>query len=139
MCAVCGEPGCTAVIALPTRSELPALRAKRDRRLKPPRLAAGEWSSNTVLGSFEALETPEGLRVDWQVINGEKRSALFEELETRSELADWRLELGWLLANGWRVEGLRLLWSIPGPNEAQQESAPYFKQERRWRQWAVGT
>lgn len=139
MCAVCGEPGCTAVIALPTPSELPALRAKRDRRLKPPRLNSGEWSSNTVLGAFETLDTPEGLSVTWQVVNGEIRTALFEELETRSELADLRLELGWLLANGWRVEGLRLLWSIPGPKEAQDESEPFFKEERRWRQWAVGT
>jgi hypothetical protein len=123
---------------MPDKAELAELRAKSDKRLKPPTLNAGEWSSNTVLGEFETVDDPKGLRVNWQVINGERRTALFSDLSTKKELADLRLELGWLLANGWRVEGLRLLWSIPGPKEAQVESAPFFKEERRWRQWAVG-
>ena len=132
------SPNCNAVLPLPSAKEVAVLRKqKTDRRLKSPTLGADLNASNPVLGRFETKPEGAEVRVVWAMKGRPERTALFSALCNDEGLRSDRLELGWLIANGWRVEGLRLLRSIPGPNEAMQEAGPYFREEARWRAWAL--
>jgi hypothetical protein len=93
--------------------------------------------SNSKVGRFNTVADGDDVRINWQIAGGDAKSALFAELSSNQAYADLRLEYGWMMANCWRVEGLRTLWSIPGPNEAMQESNRFFKEEARWRAWAL--
>lgn len=124
------------ILALPDIEELVILRKKYLKR-KMPSLATNQHADNTKLGWFKTASSEAGLTIDWQTLNGQEHCEIFHELENQLNLAPLRLELGWLIANLWRVEGFRLLWSIPDPNIGMKESSRYFTEEARWRAWAV--
>lgn len=126
----------STILALPDKEEIIVLRKKHLKR-KLPSLAPNQHADNNKIGWFRTENLDTGLSIDWQTLNGHERSALFHELESQMNLASLRLELGWLIANLWRVEGFRLLWSIPDPNMGMKESSRYFAEEARWRAWAV--
>lgn len=124
------------VIPLPSAAQLPELRAKA-KRLKPPQLSAGSSWSNSIVGSFSTSSSSDGVVVTWQTIDGPKRSALFATLGDNHSLEVERLELGWMIANMARLEALRMLEIIPGPNEAMAEANHFYREEERWRCWAL--
>ena len=47
-----------------------------------------------------------------------------------------RKEVGKLISEIIRNEAVRILQSIPGPNEAMKESELYFKLADQWLEWA---
>ena len=57
--------------------------------------------------------------------DGEPKRLPFDALSRDPDLEKQRLEVGWLIANVWMVEGRRIRDAIPGPNEAMRESARY--------------
>lgn len=124
------------VLALPIDTELLKLRAKV-KRFKPPEVSAdGHWE-NSKVGVFTTAQSPEGVLVSWNPVGGLKRAALWKELCTESSLAAERLELGWIIANMLRIEAVRVLNAIAGPNEAMAEADFYRREEKRWRKWAL--
>jgi hypothetical protein len=60
----------------------------------------------------------------------------FDDLSLNPDLEAQRLEVGWLIANLWMIEGRKVRDAIPGPNEAMRESSWYFEAEDRWRHWS---
>lgn len=134
-----GSDGLTAediVLALPTDTELLKLRAKV-KRFKPPEVSAdGHWK-NSKVGVFITTKSSEGVLVSWNPVGGLKRAALWEDLCKESSLAAERLELGWMIANMLRIEAVRVLNAISGPNEAMAEADFYRREEKRWRKWAL--
>ena len=107
------------------------------KRIKPPQLPAGVDWSNSIIGSFSTLAGPGGVVIEWQTVEGPKRSALFAALGDDPKLEADRLELGWMIANMARLEALRMLEIIPGPNEAMAEANHFYREEDRWRCWAL--
>lgn len=126
----------SAVLALPLAVELPQLRAKV-KRAKTPNLPVGACWDNTIVGSFSTTSGPDGVTVEWQLAGGPKRSALFLALCEDPSLEAERLELGWMIANMARVEAKRMLQTIPSPNEAMAEANHFYREEERWRCWAL--
>jgi len=124
------------ILPLPGEEELIRLRKEHIKR-KLPTLDPNQHADNTKIGWFKTTDTPTGMIVEWQMINCDEHSEKFHKLESIPQLAHLRLEFGWLMANLWKVEGLRLLWAIPDPNVGMKESSRYFTEEARWRGWAV--
>jgi hypothetical protein len=121
---------------LPSAADLPDLRAKVKRRKLPVLQAEMHWS-NTLLGAFSTADSPEGLVISWNTVGGPCRTALFDILGLDSSFEIERLELGWMIANMLRIEAVRILNSIPGPNEAMAEASRYYREEERWRCWGL--
>lgn len=126
----------TIMPPLPSIPELPELRTKV-KRIKPPQLQAGVDWSNSIIGSFLTSAGPSGVVIEWQTVDGPKRSALFAALGNDSRLEAERLELGWMIANMARLEAFRMLEIIPGPNEAKAEANHFYREEDKWRCWAL--
>ena len=125
-----------AVLPLPPAEQLPQLRATV-KRAKAPNLPAGACWDNTIVGSFSTTSGPDGVMVEWQMAGGWKRSASFRALSEDPSLEAERLELGWMIANMARVEAERMLQTIPGPHEAMAEANHFYREEERWRCWAL--
>lgn len=132
----CGQTAEQIILPLPSASELPELR-KEFGRIKLPKLAPGSHWGNTKIGEYTVAGTKKAVTVTWKTIDGPERTENFEELCTKAELANLRLELGWMIANMLRVEAVRALQTIPGPKEAQEHWSFYKREEQRWRRWAV--
>lgn len=124
------------VLPIPTAEEVIDLR-KTIKRLKAPKLTGGLEGSNTRVGRFKTATEPKGVRVEWSLVDGPMRSALFADMNNGTSLEQARLEFGWMMANIWRIEGIRMLHTIPGPAESMREARPFFREEARWRCWAM--
>ena len=130
------QAAATIMPPLPSIHELPELRTKV-KRIKPPQLPAGVDWSNSIIGSFSTSAGPGGVVIDWQTVDGPRRTALFAVLGDDPKLEAERLELGWMIANMARLEALRMLEIIQGPNEAMAEANRFYREEERWRCWAL--
>ena len=124
------------ILALPTETELPKLRAKV-KRFKPPELPAGGHWENSKVGSYKTEQSLDGVLVTWSMVGGVERTEFWERLCEDPTVATERLELGWMIANMLGIEAVRALRSIPGPNEAMEEANFYWREEKRWRKWAL--
>jgi hypothetical protein len=124
------------ILALPTEAELPKLRAKV-KRFKSPELPVGGHWENSKVGIYKTEQSPDGVLVTWRIVGGVERTDLWERLCTHPMPATQRLELGWMIANMLGIEAVRALSSIPGPNEAMEEANFYWREENRWRKWAL--
>jgi hypothetical protein len=124
------------ILALPSPSEILQLRGERS-RIKAPNLSPGSHWGNTRIGEYSVTGSKQETIVSWITADGKSRQEIFQELISKEELEPLRLELGWMIANMLRVEAIRALQTIPGPNEAQEYWKFYKKEERRWRRWAV--
>ena len=124
------------VLPLPSAEELPKLCTKA-KRSKPPKLPSGTHWGNSKVGSYTTFDSPDGIIVTWNTVDGPERSFSFEALELDPTYELYRLELGWMIANMLRVEAVRMLNTIPGPNEAMAEANRYYREEERWRCWAL--
>jgi len=124
------------ILALPADAELTKLRAKV-KRFKSPKLTAdGQWE-NSKVGICKTEQSSEGVSVTWSIVGGVEKTELWKRLCTDPMLATQRLELGWMIANMLGIEAVRALRSIPGPNEAMEEANFYWREEKRWRKWAL--
>lgn len=124
------------VQALPSAEQLPELRAMT-KRLKPPKLPAGAQWSNSKVGGYSTKAGADGVIVTWRPVDGQERTAPFDALGCDPLYEAERLELGWMVANMLGVEAARMLQCIPGPNEAMSEANKYYREEDRWRAWAL--
>jgi hypothetical protein len=122
--------------ALPSAGQLPELRAIT-KRLKPPKLPDGAQWSNSKVGGYATKAGADGVVVAWRTVDGPERTAPFDALGCDPLYEAERLELGWMIANMLRIEAIRMLQCIPGPNEAMAEANRYYREEDRWRSWAI--
>lgn len=120
---------------LPLLPQLEAMRRKA-RKKKVPQLPLGTHGRLPEVGEFRITDVSGVVHLEWQLSGTAWRSYSFGELSRDPDLAGERLEVGWLVANLWLLEGHRVRASIPGPNEAMRESARFFDAEDRWRHWA---
>jgi hypothetical protein len=120
---------------LPTAGALEAMR-KKARKQKIPKVVVGSHGCLPGVGEFRIVEDDSAACLEWQVVGGKPNKFAFDALSRDSKLAEQRLEVGWLIANTFMVDGRRIRDAIPGPNEAMRESARYFDAEARWRHWA---
>ena len=109
---------------------------KKARKRKIPNIEVGSSGCLPDVGKFRIAENGGVVYLEWQMADGEPERLAFGALSRDPDLAEQRLEVGWLIANCWMVEGRRIRDAIPGPNEAMRESARYFDAEERWRYWA---
>ena len=123
-------------LALPTETELPKLRAKV-KRFKSPELPAGGHWENSKVGIYKTEQSLDGVLVTWSMVGGVERTEFWERLCKDPMVATERLEVGWMIANMLGIEAVRALRSIPGPNEAMAEANFYWREEKRWRKWAL--
>lgn len=130
------QPATGTILPLPTKAELPRLRATI-KRMKPATIPAGAHWENTLVGSYSTTQSPDGVMIHWKAKDGSERSALIEALSLDPSCETMRLELGWMIANMLRLEAAHALLSIPGPKEAMAEANFYHREEARWRCWAV--
>jgi len=125
------------ILPLPNKDELRAY-SKKVRRLKLPTVNDGDSWGNSKVGEFSVQKiADEELIVTWKTLNGIEKSADFSKLGSDPAYEEQRLELGWMIANMARVEAVRMLRTIPDPDEAMQQSELYGREENRWRYWAV--
>lgn len=124
------------ILALPGETELPKLRAKV-KRFKSPELPAGGHWENSKVGIYKTEQSLDGVLVTWSIVGGVERTEVWKKLCKDPMLATERLELGWIIANMLGIEAVRALRSIPGPNEAMEEANFYWREEKRWRKWAL--
>jgi hypothetical protein len=120
---------------LPREEALKVLR-KKARKRKIPNIKVGSSGRLSGIGEFKIVGNGGVVCLEWQMAGGEPKRFAFDALSRDPDLAEQRLEVGWLIANVWMVEGRRIRDAIPGPNEAMRESARYFDAEERWRHWA---
>jgi hypothetical protein len=109
---------------------------KNARKRKVPNIEVGSSGRLPGVGEFRIVENGGVVCLEWQMADGEPKRLAFDALSRDPDLAEQRLEVGWLIANLWMVKGRRVRDAIPGPNEAMRESARYFDAEERWRYWA---
>lgn len=125
---------------IPSPDELTKLRRngwKKRRKAKHPKIAL-DGGQHPQLGHIRLEKINDDYRVTFAEPGGEDRTALLSELCDREDLADDRLHFGWLVANLYHLDGLHVRESIPGPNEAMSESAPFLNAADDWRRWAIG-
>ena len=132
----CNSCSSELLTPLPNEEETLRLRKLHSRR-KLPSLITDQEAYNKKLGWFRTQTTLEGLIISWSTANGKEHSEQFKALEREQNLVELRKELGWLIADFWNAEGLRLLRDIPDPNLGMKESSRFFVEENRWRGWAV--
>jgi hypothetical protein len=120
---------------LPGEEALKSMR-KKARKRKIPNPKVGSSGRLPGVGEFRIVENDGVVCLQWQMADSEPKRFSFDALSRDPDRAEQRLEVGWLIANLWMVEGHRIRDAIPGPNEAMRESAPYFDSEERWRHWA---
>ena len=121
--------------SLPGEEALKVMR-KKARKRKIPNIKVGSSGCLPGVGEFRIVENGGVVCLEWQMADGAPKRFAFDALSRDPDLAEQRLEVGWLTANVWMVEGRRIRDAIPGPNEAMRESARYFDAEERWRYWA---
>jgi hypothetical protein len=124
------------ILPLPNEGEVIKLREGLS-GIRKPSLSPGSHWANTKIGEYTVSGTNEDVIVSWKTVEGPKRSERINELNSKNQLSDLRLELGWMIANMSRVEAVRALQSIPDLNEAQKHSKYFKKEEKGWRLWAV--
>ena len=124
------------ILAIPKAYDLANL-PKKGRRYKSPKLFAGANWANSKVGTFAVTKGDTGLIVTWKTVDNPERSEAFESLCHDPALEDHRLELGWMMANMARIEAVRVLHSIPDPNQAMREADVFGREEARWRYWAL--
>jgi hypothetical protein len=124
------------ILALPSASDLPKLREEFG-NYQLPILNPGSHWGNSKIGQYSVTGTKKQITVTWTTVDGPQRTEKFQELISKKELDNLRLELGWMIANMLRVEAVRALQAIPDPNEAQKHWDFYKREEQRWRRWAV--
>jgi hypothetical protein len=120
---------------LPRKEALKVVR-KKARKRKIPIVEVGSSGRLPGVGEFRIVENGDVVCLEWRMADGEPKRLAFDALSRDPELAEQRLEVGWLIANLWMIEGRRVRDAIPGPNEAMRESARYFDAEETWRHWA---
>jgi hypothetical protein len=127
-----------AAYKLPPVPDADALDAWRQkaRKRKAPTLDLGAHGGLPGLGEFKILEVDGAHHLEWRMAGGPPKCFAFDLLGRDPSLSAERLEVGWLVANLWHVQGRRVRDAIPGPNEAMRESARFFDAEERWRHWA---
>jgi hypothetical protein len=128
----------TELPPLPTAGALEAMR-KKARKQKIPKVVVGSHGCLPGVGEFRIVEDDSAACLEWQVVGGNPNKFAFDALSRDSKLAEQRLEVDWLIANAFMVDGRRIRDAIPGPNEAMRESAYFFNAEARWRHWAQVT
>ena len=94
----------------------------------------GYWDG---VGRFAFRSESDELRVKWSVDKKEQKDAAFLELCKEGSKCEERAELGELIAKIAEQQGLRMLHTIPGPNEAMREQNVYLRIAGSWRHWAV--
>jgi hypothetical protein len=109
---------------------------RKARRRKVPQLQVDAHGRLPGVGEFKIIDVSGTVHLEWQMQDGAWKRFSFDELSRNPGLASERLEVGWLVANLWLLQGRRVRDSIPGPNEAMRESARFFDAEDRWRHWA---
>ncbi|MBP0447316.1 hypothetical protein J8J14_21325 [Roseomonas sp. SSH11] len=129
------NPGNPELPPLPKTEDLEAVRRKARKR-KVPQLQVDAYGRLPGVGDFKIIDVSGTAHLEWQMQDGACKRFSFDELSRNPGLAGERLEVGWLVANLWLLQGRRVRDSIPGPNEAMRESARFFDAEDRWRHWA---
>lgn len=124
------------ILSVPSLSDAPGL-LKSLRKLAPPEMWAGTDFANTRVGGFETCACDGGVEITWWVGDGPRRVSRFEELADQEQITLERLELGWMVANIFRIEALRALRTIPDPAEAMEAASSQRREEDRWRRWAI--
>jgi hypothetical protein len=119
----------------PSEEALAAWRQKA-RKKKVPTLDIGARGCMPGIGEFKITEADGVSYLEWEMVGNVPKRFSFVDLGRDPDLAADRLEVGWLIANLWMLEGRRVRDSIPGPNEAMRESERYLNAEDRWRHWA---
>lgn len=125
---------------IPTSAELAALR-KEIKKVKHPEPFDGMWCSEPGVGGVKFVKNGDDFIVTWVHFTdgklSEAKNVSFNELRANTAFESDRLHMGIVIANVLNAQGNAMLRSIPGPNEAMQESNSYFKEAKRWYQWAI--
>lgn len=129
------QVGSPEIPPLPEPADLDVMRRKARKR-KVPQLQVDAHGRLPGVGEFKIIEVSGTIHLEWQVGGGAWKRFSFDELSKNPDLAGERLEVGWLIANLWLLQGRAVRNAIPGPNEAMRESARFFDAEDRWRHWA---
>jgi len=119
----------------PDANTLDAWRRKARKR-KVPSLYLGMEGCLPGLGDFKIVERDATPHLEWSMAGASRKCFGFDLLGRDPDLSADRLEIGWLVANFWHVQGRLVRDAIPGPIEAMRESSRYFDAEGRWRHWA---
>jgi hypothetical protein len=120
---------------LPATEKLEVMR-KKARKRKIPSIEVGLHGALPGVGEFRIVENDGVASLEWQTADGEPKRSTFQALSRDPDLAEQRLEVGWLIANCWMVEGRRIRDYIPDPNAAMRETNRFFDAEKKWRHWA---
>jgi hypothetical protein len=118
----------------PSLKDLLEIRKKLKEK-KLPKVFSGSIREAGI-GEVVFHERGHDYEIDWQLCDGEKKTAKFSHLNLDPSKEQDRLDLGWLMAGLLDKEADRILQLIPGPNEAMQESEYYRKMSSTWRHWA---
>ena len=123
----------------PSIDDLKEIR-KKLKKNKIPKIHAGMKAFNPEIGGFEVIPRDDELEMRWDILKNGKRLSSgvykFSQLCTEPEFEKFRLDVGWLIADLLDDEAIKMLNSIPGPNEAMRESEFYRKLASTWRHWA---
>jgi hypothetical protein len=120
---------------LPTAETL-VIKRNKARKRKVPKVDVGSAGHLPGVGQFKIIEVDGAVCLEWQMADSETKRFTFDDLSQNPDLEAQRLEVGWLIANLWMIEGRKVRDAIPGPNEAMRESSRYFEAEDRWRHWS---
>ena len=108
------------------------------RKRKPPKIYDGLRGCAGDQEHFAVRKADGELWIDWGLKQGDGlRSRRFHDLCLLPELELERYELGTLVAGILHGMVQEVLHTIPDPNMAMEEAAPYQRLESAWRHWAT--
>ena len=103
----------------------------------------GMWCSEPGIGGVKFQKINDDFVVTWVCFkNGEltkPKDISFNSLDSDPAFEHDRLHTGIVIANILHAQGNEKLRSIAGPNEAMKEANLYFKEAKKWYEWAIAS
>jgi len=131
------EENCHHLTQLPPKPRVEDLDALRKglRKRKPPTLEL-EHGEHKRLGKFRIMRTEGEILIEWS-IDRASRCVSLKDLNLKPEHEPDRLEIGWLIANMYKLDCIHNCDGIADLREIMKMTQWYGRHEDAYRHWAL--
>jgi hypothetical protein len=89
------------------------------------------------LGQFKIFDSPNGPQIEWALPGAQPSKLSIYTLSTDPSLASEKLDIGWIIASMYELDGLHNSDEIPDPREMMKELSKYMRTAEHYQHWAI--